>query len=506
MRTSVCACLLLLVPSLLARAQERPTAPIGAGRLRPAHEQYLEEVADGFSDPDPERRWEAIRKIARAGDAATTIVIERLRETRNPLGQRSALFALGEIGTETASAELERALRGGALKEEERSVAMLLLGRRGRSAAVPSLREAAAARRATLLGRAATLALGRLGDAEGLRPLVERAPREAIADRRAAIVTAAGATGDRRLLPAIVACIGDDAAEVRRAAAFAVGEIREAAELELLLAHARREPDEAARAAFALAFGRIDHPSALEALRRATKDGADEVRDAAWAALAARPDGAGDVAAALGAQRNAERRAALARAAAAGRGEALEAALRERLTDRKAPVRAAAGRALAAMGADGDPQLLLDWLARETDDEARRDAVLAAGVLRLPGALDVLSERPLDSPLGRRVERVLRGRLDPRVLDEELERRLREEGGRLEDRRDEELGRLVARALDLDEVVRRRSGSDGGPPGPVPPGGKPRVDRRASSVERDLIEWFDVRAYFPPAAERTRGG
>ncbi|MFG0317388.1 MAG: HEAT repeat domain-containing protein [Planctomycetota bacterium JB042] len=504
MRTSACACLLLLVPSLLARAQERPTAPIGAGRLRPSHEQYLDEVARGFSDPDPERRWEAIRRIARAGDAATPVVIERLRETRNPLGQRSALFALGEIGTETALGELERATEGGALKEDERSVAMLVLGARGRAAAVPSLREAASARRATLLGRAATLALGRVGDVEGLRPLVERTAREPIADRRVAIVTAAGATADRRLLPSIVGAIGDDVAAVRRAAAFAIGEIAEAAELELLLVHARREPDEEARAAFALAFGRIDHPSALEALRRATRDGADGVRDAAWAALAARPDGAADVAAALGAQRNAERRAALARAAAAGRGEVLEAALRENLSDRKAKVRSAAGRALAAMRADGEPQVLLDWLARESDEEARHDAALVAGVLRLPGALDVLAARPVDASIGRRVERVLRGRLDPRVLDEELERRLREEGGRLEDRRDEELDRLVSRVLDLDEVVRRRSGSDGVPPGPVPPGGKPRVDRRTSSVERDLIEWFDVRPYFPPSAERSR--
>lgn len=519
MRSLVRASLVLLAPSFFGYRQEPATAPIDTGRLRPAQEQYLEERSKGFSDPDPERRRGAILDLARAGDAATSVVVERLLSSKNPLTQRSAILALYEIGTSNATAALERAFdrteNDDDLKGEELAVLSLVLGARERTAVIPALRLAAGSRRPSPFRRAATLALGRLGDVDGVLALLDRLPREPIAERRAAVLTAAGVLGARLLLPAIVENQDDDVPIVRRAVAFAVGEIGEAARLESLLALGRREKNEAVRTALTLAWGRIDHPSAREALGRATRDRSAEVRAAAWASLAARGDGADVVSLALAKEPNAERRAEFARACAAAPGGGLVMPLLERLTDRSKAVRAAAGRALAALDARGvagvraESQAILDWLSRESDEVARRDALLVVGLLELPGALDVLAEQTWTDPLRTRVERSLRGRLDPRLLRETLDQRLREEGGRLEDRRDRELSALVATCLDLDDVARRtpRSGGAGGPTEPSPPGapgGKPRIDRRASSYERDLIEWFSETPYFPSADERAR--
>ncbi|MBI4881914.1 MAG: HEAT repeat domain-containing protein [Planctomycetes bacterium] len=513
-----------------ARAHEEAAAAgaqPASGRLQSVQESYLRDVLRQFGSPDPRLRRQAVLDVARAGDAAVPLVVESAGNTSNPLVQRCCLFALAEVGGATAAAAVRARYLADALREDERAIAALILGKLGPAEAREQLREEAASRRPGLLRQAAVLALGRVGDADGLAPVLASLSREPLQDRRVALLLAAGATADRVFLPVIVPLLEDGAAPERMAAAFAAGEVADAAALPDLLRACRREKDEKVLESFALALGVFEDPASCEVLEEWTRSRAEGVKAAALAALAARADGAGAVVQVFAASRDASllERTALA-AAGAPEPRLLRQALEGLLLAQRANVRAAAGLALAALGAEEALQPLLDWLRSEKDQVALRDALLVAGALEFEGALPLAEERRADAgdeQLCLQVERTLSGRRDARHLRDRLEARLAATGARLHDRRDLQLSELVGQALGLDDYVRRRAVAPGDPPGGGGgegggdeggegaegegqegfPGRRPgRVDLRGSAVERDIEEWLADEAYFPPAAAR----
>ncbi len=510
-----------------ARAQdEAGTAGAlpGSGRLRSVQEAYLREVLRQFGSPDPRLRRQAVRDVARAGDAAVPLVVECADSTSNPLVQRCCLLALVEVGGTTAAAAVRARYLAEALREDERAVAALVLGKLGPGEARERLRADAASRRAGLLRQAAVLALGRVADAEGLAPVLANLQRESLQDRRVALLLAAGVAADRVFLPLIVPLLEDGAAPERMAAVFAAGEVADAAALPNLLQACQREQDEQVLESLALALGVFEDSASCEVLAAWSRARAEAVKAAALAALAARADGAGVVGQVFAGSRDAELLERTALAAAGAPDASLRQALEGLLLHQRAHVRAAAGLALAALGAREANQPLLDWLGSEKEQAALRDALLVAGALELEGALPVVAERRADAgdeQLCVQVERTLSGRRDARLLREVLEARLCRTGARLHDRRDLVLAELVGQVLGLDDYVRRRvappgdapgagGGTDGGGDDGAEGGGQDgfpgrrpgRVDLRGSSVERDLEEWFADEPYFLPAAAR----
>lgn len=504
-----------------------------AGRLKSGHLQFLRERISDFDHPQPDRRRAAVVRVAAAGDAGLDPVAAGLASNSNPLFTRSALLLLAEIGTPAAVQRARILVREGGLGEDEQAVLALVLG--ALPATVPGvpavaaqsgdelpwLRELAASRRPSLARRSATLALGRLGDESGLRPLLESLDREPLEDRRITVLVAVGASGDRQFLPEVVPFLRDDAPDVRRAAVFVMAETAEPAVLDRLLAAFAREKNERVIEALLLAFGGFDDEESLASLVSRASDRSLPVQIAALVALAARPDGVETLRRALKSTRDPGLLRPLALAAADSGAVLLQPELEELLEHRAAEVRGAAGLALAAQGAVDSRQSILAWLARERDGEARAAALLTVGVLGLSGAEKELESSGQSASLRllcAEVGRTLAGRRDPRLLRDRLEQLLRRERARRLDRVDALLDGLVAICLGLDSISRRvavRSGEDSGNEGGGDGGGNEgthqgpfsnrrasRVDRRNSSVERDLEAWFEDRPYLPRWPER----
>ncbi|MFH0944754.1 MAG: HEAT repeat domain-containing protein [Planctomycetota bacterium] len=488
------------------------------GRLGPAQKSFLKEKVREFGDPEPDRRRALALQVAQAADAAVPFVLDAFQSSTNPLVVRTAILALGEIGTQTALEALSRQVLAGDLKDAEKSLALLILGQHSPCDLLESIRTAALSNRPSLLREASTLALGRLLDLEGVGAALEKLDREPLESRRVAVLVAAGVTGDRLFLPRIVPFLQDDAVDVRRAAAFALGETADAAMIRPLLESLRREQDATVLSALAIALGVLEDPGSAEALIGLAGSRDSAVRRMALVALASRPEGEAQIRAVLASSLDPELLTEVALATSGSPRELYEAPLSDLLSSRSPLVRAAAGLSLGASEASHSSQQLLAWLTGERDGPARDTAVLVAGILAPPGVTEVLSAERFqadDSDLLRRVKRTLEGRSDRRLLTDLLEQRLREARARRIDRADQLLEELVRASLGMKEISRRvpateaEGDGDGGGSsgeGPIPEAYRHRkfvrVDRRNSTVERDLEAWFKHRSYFGSWAER----
>src|SRR6185295_12286936 len=65
---------------------------LGARPLSAIQEAYLQDLIKSFGDADPDRRHDAVEKVARAGDGAVPLLIATLNDTTNPAVTRSVLF------------------------------------------------------------------------------------------------------------------------------------------------------------------------------------------------------------------------------------------------------------------------------------------------------------------------------------------------------------------------------------------------------------------------------
>ncbi len=502
-------------PAAASGDGSKASAPIGQPRLRATHEEFLREVLAGFTRSDPAERREAFDRMSRAGETAAPFLQDALRTASDPLLRRGVLLTLGEIGGSDSVALVRDAVENDRWQDEERTVAVLVLGRLGDTRSVPSIARIAIDQRPSMLRRAAILASGRLGDADCVGRLVVRLSKEPLVEDRVATLIAAAAVADRVWLPAIVSHLDDRAADVRRAAAVAIGRIADAAALPGILSALRVERDGSVAATMVVALGAFDDPASRDALAARLDAKDDAVRTAVFAALAARTDGAVELERWFTSSHPSEQRAivatALADAAAWG---PLRAVLEPMLGDPSADVRSAAGSTLATYGGDASAQPILDWLAQERDADALAAAVVAVGVLGLDGARERLGRLAGPKPLVEDACRTLEGRRDRRHLVDRLEQRIAERGARLRDRVRLACHGLVEVALDLDSISRRGppisgatevgepGGPDGGPGGPMPEGfghRRPlRIDSRNLAVERDLKLWFDRVPYFEP--------
>ena len=519
-RATMMPLLLLTVLSCPAHGQGDDPRILPTGRLGAAQKNYLKELVRQFGEAEPERRRAVAVRTAQAADAAVPFVVDALRSSTNPLVTRTAILALGEIGTQTAQEVLSRQVQAGNLRDDEKCLAMLFLGQQSPCALLEEIRATALTSRPSLLRDVAMLVLGRQLDIEGVGAALEKLGREPLETRRVAVLVAAGVAGDRLLLPLIVPFLRDDAVDVRRAAAFALAETADASMIRHLLDSLRRERDGLVGSALALALGALEDPESAEALLGLANARDPAVRRMALIALASRPEGESRVRAALESLREPELLAEVALATAGSPRERFEAPLSELLASRHAEVRIAAGLSLAASGADQSSQQLLAWLSGERNGPARDTAVLVAGILAPPGAAELLAGERFqvdDRDLLRRVRRTLDGRSDRRLLIDQLEQRLRQAGARRIDRSDQLLEELVSASLGIKEISRHvaapvpDAGGDGGGAsdgGPVSEafGSRRfvRLDRRNSSVDRDLEAWFRHRSYFGSWAERRQ--
>lgn len=513
----------------LARGQSEDEGSLGAIRLGSSQAGYLKDLIREFGDSDPAQRRLAVKQVSRAGDAAVPLVLESIRETSNPQIIRSGLLALGEIGSPTAVELLRRQVQTGELREAEQTVAMLLLGQLGPEKALNRIRAAAVLKGPSLLRRAALLALGFQRDLEGISPVLSSLGKEALESRRIVALVAAGVCGNRQSLPEVVPFLEDDAVDVRRAAAFAMAEIADPSVLQPLLDTLKRERDEQVLIAVALALGRQEDQASAAALASLASSQVLDLKAVALVALAARADGAEPVLRTLAGSRDPLLLSEVALAVAAAPERRFGDALSNLLASRHAPVRGAAGLALAAQQSVDQAQAILAWLKKERDRDAQISAVLAAGLLEPPGALEILGGpgfRCADMELLERVSRTLQRNSDPRLLQDRLERELRAGQARLIDRIDDLLRDLVAAGCGLKQISRHVSvpsqkpgdgadgaGDGGGPTGSGSEGIRPdlggrsrlaRIDWRNSSVERDLEAWFREDDYFGSWAERQQ--
>ena len=489
---------------------------VGAAAGEAVDDDLIEEQIEPFRRSEPSDRWLAIERVASLGDRAVPFLVRHLRDTKNPVELRAALLALERIGTPLAAQAVRNRFHRIERASDEATVAALILGVVGPGELRDKLRESATSRKTSETRLGATLALGRLGDREGLREVLEEARKEALARQRIAAAVAAATSRDRLLLTLVLPLLKDKNDDVRRAAALAVGEIGDPSALPVLLEAARREKSETVQAAFALALGRMDDAESLGVLRRWSRSPDEALRDAAWSALAARPDGTEAVIAALGQWKNPTRLASLALACAESpAGSQVATPLEKLLESQHAEVRSAAGLALAVVGGPAQEDAILVWLDREPRD-GRDDALLAVGVMRLDGARELLdgSASKDETELLVAVRRTLDGWRDVRLLRDRLTNRLRGLDARLVDRREALIEELVVAIFQLDRVDRRLPGSDGGGGGGGGDSGdgsdgggfqKSKIDPRNTSLERDLLEWFQRTPYFPPPpASRSR--
>lgn len=507
------------------RADEVPL--LYADALRPAHETYLRERAKDLGDPDPKKRRSAIHALADAGDAGAATLLESIGKTQNGVVLRSALLALCEAASPTAIAELRRLYEKGGLQEGERAILGLVLGILGPGSASNALRAEATSRKPSTARLAATLGLGRCADGEALAPLLAGIGKEPLEEQRAAIVLAAGEArlrGAEFAPGAFAVALRDRGGMVRRAGALALARVPSTADVDALLDAWKREKVAEVRTALAYALGGIDDPRVDEALTSAARGKPGDVRDAALVALAGRRGGAWlDVTKTV-------KESAVLEVAALGCAAAPDSTVAQALVDwlgsAQPALRSAAGLSLAAIRSAASRDAVLEWAARETDATALDDALLAVGVLDIQAALDRVGE--LRAPTGRvasarDTRKTLEGRRDARLLDDRLERRLKDRRARRTDRVAVDVAMLVDEILDLDDIARRLPGTDvgsgsgsgsgeeggsgegsgetGGEEGPTEGSEpttvkKPRVDPRNSSLERDLAEWFRERPYF----------
>lgn len=517
--------------ALLSRARAEDVPLLYADALRPAHESFLRERAKDLGDPDPKKRRAAIHALADAGEAGAATLLESIGKTQNGVVLRSALLALADSGSPAAIAELRRMYEKGGQQEGERAVLGLVLGVVGPGSAAQALRSEAGSRKPSTARLAATLGLGRCGDGEALAALLSGLGKESLEEQRAAIVLAAGearARGAGFAAGTFGVALRDRGALVRRAGALAIALRPDVADAAALQDAWKREKVTEVRVALVLALGGIDDARVDEVLLAAARGKAGEVRDAALVVLAGRSGGAW-----IDATRSVKESAVLEVAAlgcAAAPDSTVAQALVEWLGSAQPGLRSAAGLALAAMRSSAARDAVLDWAARETDVVALDDALLAVGVLGIPAALDRVGE--LRTPTGRvtlskDARKTLEGRRDARLLEDQLDRRLRARHARRADRIADAVTGLVDEILDLDDIARRLptsdsgSGSSGsgsgeggagegsgegsgesggeegsGEGGEVTTVKKPRVDPRNSSLERDLAEWFRERPYF----------
>lgn len=504
-----------------------PSPLLSVGKLDPAHERHLDELLRRFQDPDPTRRHDAIAAVGRTGDAAVPAIRARIRGTSNGQVQRCGLIALAWIGGEAAAASAREVLRDGKLREDELAVAYLALGALDPGSEAETLAAAANSKKATIVRRAAILALARASRLDLLEPAFLAFSRDPLADSRVALLLAASTARTEVPLDVAIAGSADRSAPVRRAACAALGEWGDPRASAALVSLLRNERDETVLAAAALALGRCGSGAEIESLRGLLDHTDEEVRDSARSALAARHDGASEIADLLGRERDSVRLARLAASCAASRVETLDQPLQALLTHARAEVRAAAGLALAARESKGSGSALARWLLAERDHAARADALRVCGALGVSEAKDLL--RSIVAPPGREdlvedVRRTLDGRRDPALCRAEVENRLRELRAREFDRRDETIRELTGFVFDFASLSKFVPGSVKPPPGTgsgsgdgggdggtdgggsdgggsdgggAPGGllGKPKVDRKNTVVERDLESWFRERPY-----------
>lgn len=469
-------------------------------------EQFVRGLIKDFNQPDPARRRAAIDTVAMAAGAAAIPLLLSSFEDSTPLERRSCLLAAMEIGGPVAAAAIQKMAAEPRLQDGERCIAALVLGVVGAGDRLDELRELAAGKRPSSARRGAVLALGRLQDGAGLRDVLARLEKEGIAKERATMLVAVGAARDRLLLPAVLAYMRDDDDEVRRAAAFAVGELGDPSTLPALLQAAASERSIPVQEAQALALGRYDDAGSRAALLGLSTSKDEVVWSAAWLALAARTDTLEWLSSRLRSTKNPDRTARLALACAACPNEGIRQVLEELLKSSRPEVRGAAGLSLAARGERQSGAAILAWLEREKRQEERGEAILAAGALVVEAALPVLDgAQPVSraDPLTEAVRSTLTGRLDPRVLRDQVDERLREMNARLWDRREVVGQDLIESLFELDQLDRRIAPPGGGSGGNTPPGypsGAARLDGD-SSFTRDLEGWFARRCYLPRPVE-----
>lgn len=476
--------------------------------LRPQQEEFLLSRIEAFRQSDPALRQAAIEDLGVAGDAAVPLLVRHVEASRNPVELRACFLAWERIGTPLAIQAARNAFDLKRLADDELALLALVLGHLGPGDRLPLLRDGATARRASPFRLASTMALGALADQAGLREVVESVDKEPLEAQRVATYLAAGVAGDRLVLPELLESLDDKAVDGRRAAAFAIGEIADPSALPGLLAALRREKSDPVRVAIALSLGRMEDPASRDALLDLTRARDPGVREAAWAALAARGDAVDQLAALLRDEKDVATLVRGTLACAAMPHAALTQDLLELLKSPHGDVRSAAGFALAGQRAKGCDADLLAWLKGEK--KARiADALLVIGVLDVKAALAWLEgEQPTvaDESMEQAVRRTLSGWRDVRLLRDQLEGRLRSLEARLIDRRQALLEQLVERVFDLDNIE-RRAAADGGGDGSGEGGGfgKPRIDPRNTSLERDLLEWFQRDPYFVARQQRDAG-
>ncbi len=508
---------------------------LDAGQLR-----RLDTLMKPFDDPDAKKRRKAIVDVGLVGNVAVPFLKKRIDEKATPLVDRSCILALGEIGGEAALVCLEAVLRavGSKLHDEEAAAAYLVLGRVGNPAvlerpeatdAITMLATAAVSKKPSLSRRAAVLALGRAHRAKELAIVADGFAKEPLEDQRVAILIAIANCADSGFTDLAISALQDRADAVRRAACLVLAENGDPRAVDALLKSIANERDEKVLAATAIALGGLADSASRAALRDLTQR-TGSIRLAAFAALAARNDSVEDIAAFFQRSKDTELLARVALAAAASRSSKLDQPLIALLTHSRPEVRSAAGLALAARGTKGAEAAVVQWLKTEKDNSAHADALLVAGALELAAAKDALSQSERNAAHGSfvdQVRRTIEGRRDPRLLQAEVEKKLREKHAREWDLRCVEYAELVSTVFHFDLLARARvlagkpagggdpggggdsnggegsgGSDDGSGEGGAPGSGagspflKPKIDRKTSVLERDLELWFEVEPYF----------
>ena len=369
----------------LARLLADPSAEIRAqaaralGQRQAPHPAAIEGLAQLADDPDPTAKLEALIALGKIGDPATIPAILPALAAADPYLEFAARVALRRIGDWSKAAvgldSPDAAAREGLLRAMEGQYDRAAVAALIRFASDPSRDPAERARAISYVAVSHRQSRPWDGQWWGTRPTHSPPPRKEL-----------DWEGTAAVLAAIRAGISADAPAVRLAAIAAAAEVPDPASPPILVARLEVDPEPDVRAAAAKAIGTLAYEPALPALTAAIGDldAPESVREAALSAIGS----IGTEAASAELLRlldsgtlPPERVPTVLAAFGRSKSEAAIPALVARLGAPEPSLRAAAARALGAIGVVDDVAPQVRALLADADLSVRRAAIEAVAAL-----------------------------------------------------------------------------------------------------------------------------
>lgn len=523
---------------------------ISSGRtLKAAQRAHIEDRIKKLRDSDYKTRFEVMQYLIDLDRTAVPIVLDDLARNSNPMPVRCMLLALSEIGGPEAVDRLNGFIGDSQGGRDETMSAALGLGKLEGGVDLDRLRALLDHGSNRDLKKAATLALARKKDAPSTARMLKYIKTEKNREFSALLILAACMIGGEEVSKEMPRLFKSAKEERRRLLTLGATFLGEPVLLPVLMKYGTKSDKIAPM--LAVCLGRYHADEAVPFLEKIIKGADARAAEDALYSLARQDQGkaAAHFEAVLDHPRFPSVKAhCLLALAEVGRAQDYPARVHEALQEPDPSVRSAAALSLRHSRSGETPMRLGEALRAEGEPAVAGDILLAVGLVGGSQYLEAVQqwmERRQASPelkrTAGRVYKVLTGKMDPAILNEQYEDRLSQLSARWHFRFRDRVMEEVYRGFELDKIIRRRplpdgsgggesssgsggesgdsgdSGNDSGDGGDTGDTGDAGGEAAEAAVpaddtgpgkkfqfrhevyEWDLLQWFDHYPYFPEA-------